>query len=176
MKKVFCHLLIYFHLITMFLYEWPFGRSHLLHISQSIAMGWIGFFAGPVLAAGPYVWHPWPKASEYYINMCTALYVCDKIKKDDNCLGCWARGFKVVKFCAQQVLHDKRGDNKYIWNLLYLFCATADSFSKNIWDNLYAWLISVHGITRPWGQEIILACYKQNRLQPSLAVLLFRTK
>lgn len=52
-----------------------------------------------------------------------------------------------------------------------LFGTPAGIFSKTILHDLYAWLISACGVSGPWGWEIILACYQQNRLQPSAALL-----
>lgn len=49
-------------------------------------------------------------------------------------------------------------------------------FSETMWGNLYAWLISACGVTGPWGREIILACYQQNRLQPSVMLLLSKSR
>lgn len=33
------------------------------HIFQSLTVGWIGVFAGQILAPEPYIWHPGSSAS-----------------------------------------------------------------------------------------------------------------
>lgn len=53
--------------------------------------------------------------------------------------------------------------------LCIYFCANENILSQTTRGNLYAWFVSNRGVTGPWGWKIILACYQQNRLQPSVA-------